>query len=306
MPVGSLDILGHEQQLQLLRENRAATLLFIGPAGVGRRPAARWYAAFLNCQGDAALRPCGECGSCRAFIAGTHPDYRELAPRATTTTGRRSQKRELRIGQLVQREGEGDEEALAPWLERRPRFNYRVGVIDGANALTTAAANAFLKMLEEPPSYARIILIAPSRETVLPTVASRCAVIRFGAVDTSGLPDPGHFAHRLGLPGPLLERGEDEAGLQERAAAFVPATRGRLQEALEAADALAEAWQKSSDGPDPVDLLREAMRDLPGPVRSRGDDALLEAQDALASYAAPQLVLRVLALRLRSLQGLDG
>ena len=82
-------------------------------------------------------------------------------------TGKRSRNVQLRIDDLVWR-ANGNPAPLGPWLETRPRFRRRVGVIDSAETLNPQAANAFLKFLEEPPSYTVIILIAPSPQAVLP------------------------------------------------------------------------------------------------------------------------------------------
>ncbi|MEX2542543.1 MAG: hypothetical protein WD314_12075 [Trueperaceae bacterium] len=324
-----LAVRGHEQALRNLRESSSSSLLLVGPEGVGRRRAARWLAAVLNCRAEAAERPCGGCDSCLRFETG-HPDYREVAARATTSTGRRDPKPEIRIGQLVPRPGEDD--PLSRWLEQRPAFRRRVGVIDGADRLTAAAANSFLKILEEPPSYATIVLIAPSTRAVLPTIASRCAVVRFGAVDTSGLGLPGHPAHRLGRPGPLMQPAVDFAETLAEVDAFARALGGSLEEAITAADALATHWQNSpagnaaamtaamttatkSDsssgdagsasgltvaGRDIGELLRERFGELPGSARVRADDLILSAEEAIAGYSPATLVLRVLALELRA------
>ena len=289
---------GHEQVLAALREIGSSSLLFVGPEGVGRRTAARWYAALLNCQAPAGSRPCFECDSCRRFETG-HPDYREVAAKATTASGRQSRRQEIKIGQLVPRPGE--EDPLSAWLEQRPAFRRRVGVIDGAEKLTAAAANAFLKMLEEPPSYATIILIAPSPQAVLPTIASRCAVLRFAPVDTEGLAFPGHPAHRLGRPGPLLLPREGSETLQAEVEGYFEALHGDLEGSLAAADRLAERWQEGGWGQELVEMLRENFRRLPPQLRPVADDLLLQCEEAIAGYSAANLALRVMTLELRSL-----
>jgi DNA polymerase-3 subunit delta' len=294
--VSELPVLGHERELETLCGLRASSLLLVGPEGVGRRRAARWLAAWLNCQGREDERPCGECVSCRRFATG-HPDYREVSARETTTTGRRSLRPEIRIGQLVPRAGE--EDPLSRWLEQRPAFRRRVGVIDGAERLTAAAANSFLKILEEPPSYATVVLIAPSTRAVLSTIASRCAVVRFGAVDTGSLGLPGHPAHRLGRPGPLLTPAHDVSEALAEVEAFARAVDGSLEEALAAADALAARWQQAG-GSDLAELLRERIRGLPGAARVRADDLVLAAEEAIAGYSPATLALRVLMLELRA------
>ncbi|HEX7004522.1 MAG TPA: hypothetical protein VF168_10095 [Trueperaceae bacterium] len=296
--MSQLRVQGHERVLEALRDIRSSSLLFVGPEGVGRRTSARWYAAFLNCQAAAKARPCLGCDSCRRFETG-HPDYREVSARDTTSTGRQSRRPEIKIGQLVPRPG--DDEPLSSWLEQRPSFRRRVGVIDGAERLTAAAANAFLKMLEEPPSYSSIILIAPSPQAVLPTIGSRCTVLRFAPVETEGLGPPGHPAHRLGRPGPLLLPREGSESLLAQVGSYFDALHGDLEGALAAADLLAERWQEGGWGQEIVESLREKFRLLPAPLRPQADDLLLECEEAIAGYSPATLAVRVMTLELRAL-----
>lgn len=291
---------GHDGVRELLTGLDAASLLFTGPHGVGRRQVARWYAALLNCASPAG-GPCGTCASCRLWNSGGHPDYREVSPQLVTAQGRLNRRPEIRIGQMVAREGE-DSEPLSTWLERRPLQRVRVGVIDGADRLTTAAANSFLKMLEEPLSYVRIILIAPAVRAVLPTLASRCTVVRFGTAPTAGLEPAGHPAHHLGTLGPLLRaRQEPEAyrnaaGLVE---AFLDALHGTLEDSFSAAVPLEAAWLGQPDW-DYGQLLREQLRlQLDAARYAQALDAVASSEEQLAAYVAPGLVLQLLALQLR-------
>ena len=173
-------VVGHDAQRAWLRTSEAHAFAFVGPSSVGRRAVATWWATWLNCRlRDAA--PCGTCESCRLAAAGTHPDLLQKAPARTTKAGRASLKPTLRIDQLVVREQPGsDPEPVSRWLEMRPSFQVRVAIVDDAHLMTEAAGNAFLKLLEEPPSWARIVLIAPSSGALLPTLASRVVVVRFG------------------------------------------------------------------------------------------------------------------------------
>ena len=294
-----LQVRGHDRPLAVLRSVESGSLLFVGPDGVGRRRAARWLAARLNCLNPSTQSPCGRCESCLRF-AHEHPDYREISARTATRTGRRNYRGEIVISQLVPRE-DADEEPLSRWLERRPAYRRRVGVIDGADRLNQYAANSFLKMLEEPPSWAVVVLVAPSTQAVLPTLVSRCTVVRFGAVDTGDLGFPGHPAHRLGRPGPLLDppAQTDEALATVRS--FVDALGGDLESAMAAADELAKLWSQAQEGIDVSELLREELRDLPEEVRVRADDLVLATFDAIASFSPAQLAVRVLLLELRAL-----
>lgn len=292
------------------------TLLFAGPQHVGRRLAARWLCALVNCSERApGAGPCGGCESCRLLAAGTHPDLKEVAPAATTGSGRAKRDPEIRIDQLVRRE-QGDPEPLGPWLVTRPRYRVRVGVIDQAGSMNAAAANSFLKMLEEPPAWALVVLVAAGPEELLPTVASRCVTIRFGAVDPAAALHAlgtdvaaaaleGHPALRLGQPGALLS--SLDAALATEAAraaarAFASALTGDLLEALTGAEGLAKAVAAAADAgtlPGPLGWLRELLRDRPPAAYAAALDEIDACERAIAAYAQVPLACAVLALRLR-------
>lgn len=301
------DVLGHAEARAALRALVRAggphTLLLAGPDGVGRRPVARWLAAALNCQApDVDARPCGACPSCRALAAGEHPDVREVAPSQITRSGRQRRQLEITIDQLVPRPN-ADPDPLGPWLEGRPRYARRVGIIDHADALNVSAANAFLKMLEDPPAWASIVLIATGPEALLPTVASRCTTVRLGAVDVgmfAGMER--HPAYRLGLPGPLVrarQEGAAYAADQEDVDRLIDALGGTLQEALDAAGALEKRLEKAEGGA-PFTLLREGLRGLPAPTYAVTLDAVERCERALEAYAHPGLALTALTLDLRA------
>src|SRR5690606_13650650 len=252
-------------------------------------------------------------------------DVREVAPAATTRSGRSKHVREITIDQLVPREG-GDPEPLSEWLRARPRLSCRVGIIDHAESMTVGAANAFLKMLEEPPPRSLIVLIAPGPDAVLPTVASRATVVRFGAVAAPGFDDLGsHPALRLGQPGALIRARateRDSSAARDCALEFLAALTGDLRTALNAADDLSAgvtAALEAGVDPGPLGWLREPLReyvaggsaaaaDVAGGAGTHGYDAVTYAaaleevercEDALAAYASGPLACAVLALRLR-------
>jgi DNA polymerase-3 subunit delta' len=303
IPKHPLTIFGHEEAKQLLRTLRTHTLLFVGPPRVGRRRVARWYAALLNCLEPRGGEPCGTCESCRLFAStpdDPHPDYREVAPERETRAGRRSRRPQIRIGDLVRRDNDTPN-PLGPWLEARPRFRVRVGVIDGADTLGEGAANAFLKFLEEPPSYAVIILIAPSVQSVLPTLVSRSTPVRFGAVDVAvTLPEP-HPAARLGRAGDLLDAAAHPDAFtaqMEVVHQYLLGLEKGLEEALERADALEKAWSEGAST-SVAELLRARLSAWPPGHYARALHALEACEEALAAYAAPSVAVQVLTLELR-------
>ena len=294
-------LIGHGAAQAVLRGLRSHTLLFVGPPRVGRKRVATWYAQLLNCQRPETA-PCGLCESCRLFAEGEHPDLRVLAPALETKTGRRSRRPSIRIGDLVPRE-DSSGTPLSRWLEARPRFAKRVGVVDGAEFLGEAAANAFLKFLEEPPSYAVIVLIAPSAERVLPTIVSRSVVVRFGAVEAAvQTPEP-HPAARLGRVGELLEAAAypDEFGAQLAVVHdYLLALPKGLEEALEKADALEKAWSGTGRFEVP-ELLRARLSRWSGAAYADALAALERCETALEAYASPGVAVQVLTLELREL-----
>jgi DNA polymerase-3 subunit delta' len=291
-----MELQGHQTTRKLLRELRAHTLLFVGPESVGRRLTARWYAAFLNCQ-NPATEPCWQCASCQQIVGNTHPDYREVTPATTTSTGRLSRRPEIRIGQLVPREGD-DSEPLSHWLETRPSYRWRVGVIDSAHTMNTSAANAFLKLLEEPPSYAKIILIAPSSQAVLPTIASRAVTVRFGTV----APDTSYPLSHLGRPGDyLLQQANPETfhELDEVLERYVGSLSSSLEDALEAAEHLEKRWLSASNFNLAELLLGKLRAKAPAASYALAHDALNSLEAALAAYASTTIALQVFTLQLR-------
>jgi len=142
--------------------------LFAGPRGTGKTSAARILAKYLNCDGPSSAKasgghskPCNKCGMCEAITAGSAPDVIEID--AASNRGIDE------IRELRERVG------LAPMQAK-----FKVYIIDEAHMLTTEAANALLKTLEEPPAHAVFILCTTEAERLPETVRSRCAEVKFG------------------------------------------------------------------------------------------------------------------------------
>ncbi len=295
----TLDVVGHEGPKETLRNLQAHTLLFSGPAGVGRRRVARWHAARLNCS-VGGPEPCGRCESCALFKADAHPDYREVGPNTTTKTGKSSRRPEIRIAQLVPREDADEADPpLSRWLEARPQFKRRVGVIDRADTLNVSAANAFLKILEEPPENATVILIAPSPQSVLSTVASRSAPVRFGTVASANGDHPAARLGRLGDVRRMEADPEDFEATDEVLRNYVNALPKSLEEAFEAADAVEKLWLRDTRF-DLADLLLARFSAWPPEHYVAASHALARFETALGAYAAAGLAAQVLTLELRA------
>ncbi len=156
----SLPWLAHHQQrlraAQLAQRLPHSTLLLSIP-GLGAEHLAHWLAALALCRA-AHEQPCGICASCSLLRSDSHPDYHDVKIEADAQQIKVDQVREL-IATLTLKSYQG---------------GYKVGIIEGAEALNINAANAFLKTLEEPFADTLLILIARPTHRLPATIASRC------------------------------------------------------------------------------------------------------------------------------------
>ncbi|MDR1412410.1 MAG: DNA polymerase III subunit delta, partial [Actinomycetes bacterium] len=155
-------VTGQDEALASLRTSLAAdslahAYLFVGPAGLGKIHAARAVAATLMC----AEGGCGDCAVCGRLKRNTHPDFQVLEPEG---------KQAWLVGQIRELTWQAN---LAP-----QEASHKVYVLRAAEALVGSAAAAFLKTLEEPPRDVTFVLLATSVEGVVPTIRSRCQVLR--------------------------------------------------------------------------------------------------------------------------------
>jgi DNA polymerase-3 subunit delta' len=165
---------GHDALIEgfrrAVRRGRLAhAYLFTGPPGVGKRLFAVELAKALLCESAAAdLAACDRCPSCVQVDAGTHPDFYPAA--------RPPDVHEFPI-ELMRT-------LCASFSLKSARGRGKVIVIDDADDLNEESANCFLKTLEEPPPRSVLILIGSSSERQLPTIVSRCQVVRFAPLST--------------------------------------------------------------------------------------------------------------------------
>ena len=160
------EILGQDFAVQLLQAHLAAktvpgAVLLAGPEGVGKRRLALELAKALNCAASASP-PCDRCASCTQMARGTHPDLHVVV-----SSGVSDQIKIDDIRHLISRV------ALRPFSAR-----VQVAIIDEAERLTEEAANSLLKVLEEPPATTRFVLLTSCVSDCLPTIVSRCQLLR--------------------------------------------------------------------------------------------------------------------------------
>src|SRR6202140_3278524 len=202
--MGFQEFLGNERIVSALRgilhrDRVPSAVLFTGPRGIGKYTLARMFAQAANCE---RLKDdfCGKCATCQRIsllaepqklieqglaergesadaatvervplILQSHPDVWALVPdpvRLKTPVARPM----LRVGQL---------RAVQRAAYFHPMGRRRVFILDGADTMRWDVANVFLKILEEPPGSATLILTAPSPHSLLPTIVSRCLQFHF-------------------------------------------------------------------------------------------------------------------------------
>ena len=168
------NLIGHEWAVDMLKRHVANervrhAYLFAGPPGLGRRTLALRFAQALNCQTPLEPGiPCGQCRDCRQIEAMQHADLHVI--QAVDEDGNSKPGGILKVDQIRE---------VRRILTYKPyQSKYRVALFLRFHEANESAANALLKTLEEAPSYAVLILTADSPEQLLPTIVSRCEVLR--------------------------------------------------------------------------------------------------------------------------------
>ena len=202
------EILSQDTAVQTLRrslrnEKTAHAYLFAGPPGVGKHLTARALASALNCT-DQTDDACGTCNACRKIQKEVHPDVFEM--------GLPKGKKSIPVDSVRE---------LEKRLAVRPHEGRaKVAIIDPADLMTEGAANALLKTLEEPGPNRFLLLITSRQAHLLPTIRSRCQLIRFNAL-------PNEVVESL-----LIKRGAS----RESAAAAAVLSSGSMTRAVEYLD----------------------------------------------------------------------
>ena len=163
---GFEEILGNEMVKDHFKkaiENHKISHAYIltGEAGMGRKSIANAFAMTLLCE-KGGSEPCMTCHSCKQVMSGNHPDLIYVKHEKPGS-----------IGVDDVREQINDTIMIRPYSSY-----YKIYIVDEAEKMTVQAQNALLKTIEEPPSYAVIILITTNQEAFLPTILSRCVQMK--------------------------------------------------------------------------------------------------------------------------------
>lgn len=163
------EIVGQEHVSQTLKnafknDHLAHAFLFCGPRGVGKTTSARILAKVLNCENVTEdFEPCNECGSCKSFNDNASFNITELDAASNNSVEH--------IRALIEQ---------VRFQPQQGRF--KIYIIDEVHMLSQQAFNAFLKTLEEPPSYAKFILATTEKHKIIPTILSRCQIFDFNRI----------------------------------------------------------------------------------------------------------------------------
>jgi len=162
------------QRLLATRSRPAQALLIAGPRGVGKSALAQAWAHALLCetpQPNGAA--CGRCPACHWLETGAHPDFRLLGLQEKT-----SKEGETRLAAAIEVDQARD---IVNFVQLSTyRAGFRVVLVNPANSLNLAAANALLKVLEEPPLNTVFVLVSDQARQLLPTIRSRCMRLDIG------------------------------------------------------------------------------------------------------------------------------
>jgi DNA polymerase-3 subunit delta' len=269
------DIAGHTRLRQRLaaaaaRDSLHPSLIFAGLEGIGKRRTAIALAQLVNCRTPAdvesiGLDACGACPSCTRIARGVHGDVLLIVPGDTGS---------IKVDQV---RDAIDKAAYRPFEGRR-----RVVIVDDADAVLGEAQNALLKTLEEPPSASMFVLVTSRPDALLPTVRSRCQLLRFGRLAPAEISD-------------VLRKDHGYAEAAAHAAAstadgsIAAALSGGSQGAVQAREAAASLLQGVAASTDPRRRLENAKLLL-------GRGAVVERDDVARRLLALSSLLRDLGL----------
>jgi DNA polymerase-3 subunit delta' len=173
-------ILGQEEAIEAISrayrlDRLPHGLIFGGPAGVGKATTARALGGLFLCEKPRQLAACGKCESCRAFDAANHPDY-HVVYRQLARLDKDVKAKELSVDVIR-------DFLIAKAANKSVVGVGKVFVVEEADLMNASAQNTLLKTLEEPFGRTLIILLTDQPDALLPTIRSRCQLIRFALLD---------------------------------------------------------------------------------------------------------------------------
>ena len=258
------DISGHGPLKALIataavRGTLPPSLIFAGPAGVGKHMTAVALAQLVNCAQPVDGDACGECQACRRIARRVHADVLYVEPGDTGAI------KIEQVRDVVEKSG------YRPFEGRR-----RFIIIDEADAMAGPAQDALLKTLEEPPTSTTFVLITASPGTLLPTILSRCQRLRFGRLSPADVADVLIRAHDL-------EPADAHAAAAMSDGSVGRALEGATDAFVEARSAALQLLEIVAGDPQPARRLQGSVG-LPGAGRGKADrDALGQSLAALSS-----------------------
>ena len=212
----------HSDQIEMFRRSivrgrLSHAYLFCGPSGIGKATFARLLAQALLCERmpDEEFDACGECNNCKRCVGRTHPDILEV--------GLPEGKSAIPIAVFAGEKERRGRAGLCYEISLRPMSGTRrIAIINDAESMNVESTNALLKTLEEPPEGCVIILISTNVTGVLPTIRSRCQLVRFRALSDQTVA-------RLLVERELIENADD-------ASAVAALANGSVSTAMQLAD----------------------------------------------------------------------
>jgi DNA polymerase-3 subunit delta' len=264
------DVVGHVRLADLLTRSVAGgtlppSLLFAGPAGIGKHLTALSVAQALNCLKPSKGDACGACAACTRIARGVHPDVLVITPNDNGN---------IKIEPV---RDAIDRAQYRPFEGRR-----RVVIIDEADTLMVQAQNALLKTLEEPTPSSVFILLSARPDMLLPTVLSRCPQLRFRPLSAGDIASA------------LMARGHNET--EARAVAAIAdgslgqALQASAGELVESRDLAQRVLEKAATQADPARRVESAQQLVTKPPSG------VTERDQLATH------LRAMAVLLRDVE----
>ena len=250
------DIIGQDSAIEWLKSAYLADrlphgLIFAGPAGVGKATTARALGALFLCQRPSQTTPCGACDSCRVVESGNHPDYHVITKELIRYHDKTGKSKGIDLSIHVIRP-----EVIDPAGRKAAMGCGKVFLIEQAELMNPQAQNALLKTMEEPAGRTLIVLLTDQPGSLLPTIRSRCQVVRFSALSE-------------GFVGKALRGRGIEAKVADRAAEL---SRGSLGMALKwIEDGVIEPAEELAGHIDAA-FAGRPQADLPGWFKKAAED----------------------------------